>query len=163
MSVRILLPAEVAARFTAALERAGQREVGGILMGEHTDEDEFRVVDITLQTRGGTFASFWRLVEDFTVPLRRFFERTHRDYRRFNYLGEWHSHHSFALVPSGQDRQTMRQIVEDPASNVNFAVLILVRISASGQLEAGATLHIPHASSSTAEIVFESTAIIDPS
>ncbi|GGR30392.1 Mov34/MPN/PAD-1 family protein [Deinococcus ruber] len=154
--MRILLPDDVAARLMAALEQAGRREVGGILMGEHVDEDVFRVVDLTVQMRGGTFASFWRLVEDFASPLRRFFERTHRDYRRFNYLGEWHSHHSFALEPSVRDCQTMQEIVEDPASNVNFTILLLVRVGAADQLEAKVTLHIPAAATSSAELVLES-------
>lgn len=151
--MRILLPSDVADRLAAALRRAGAREVGGVLMGEHVDEDEFRIVNFTLQTRGGTFASFLRHIEDFAAPLQRFFERTRHEYTRFNYLGEWHSHHAFALVPSTTDGRAMRRIVEDPASNVNFAVLLLVRLDAHGELEARATLHVPRHDFLPAEVI----------
>lgn len=123
--MRLLLPSEVTGRLCDAMQRVGQREIGGILMGEHIGEDEFRIMDVTIQVRGGTFATFVRLVEGFARPLRQFFARTGHDYRRFNYLGEWHSHHSFALRPSPQDEESIREIVDDPEVGANFVVLLL--------------------------------------
>ena len=76
-------------------------------MGEHVGPDVFRVQDITIEVSGGTFAAFMRLVADVLGPLRAFFDRTQHNYTKFNYLGEWHSHHSFALSPSGRDHRTM--------------------------------------------------------
>ena len=112
--MKLIIPAEIQTKIAAALTRAGRTEIGGILMGEHVADGVFRIGELTVQRGGGTFATFVRLVESFVGPLRAFFERTKRDYTRFNYLGEWHSHHSFALVPSGTDRATMRDLVSDP-------------------------------------------------
>jgi hypothetical protein len=51
-----------------------------------------------------------------------FFER----YRRFNYLGEWHSHPSFSVQPSFEDIESMTDIVENGNSTITFAVPLIV-------------------------------------
>jgi hypothetical protein len=150
------MPNEVADQISTALDLAGRREIGGILMGEHIDEEIFRIIEITIQTHGGTVASFIRFMKDFTGSLRSFFDRTHHEYTRFNYLGEWHSHQNFALVPSKRDECTMHEIVTDPESNVNFVILLLVRIGTTGRLESTATLYqLGGRKSTSVEIVYE--------
>ena len=88
--VEIVLPREIQERLSAALEDARQREIGGVLMGECLAPGRFRVVDLTIQRRGGRFASFVRRLGDALSALARFFRNTGDDYTRFNYLGEWH-------------------------------------------------------------------------
>jgi hypothetical protein len=139
--VRLLLTSEIAERLAGALRDAGRREVGGVLMGEHVSEGVFRVKDLTVQRRG-TFVSFVREVGAALVPLRRFFRETGHDYVRFNYLGEWHSHPSFAPEPSPRDSESMWRIVEDPAVGANFAVLLIVRLGDEGELEGWATAYL---------------------
>src|SRR5213596_1840382 len=112
--MQLLVPPEIESQLVDALTQAGRREIGGILMGQHVGADTFRVMEVTVQRRGGTFAAFIRIVADILAPLRAFFDATKHDYTRFNYLGEWHSHHSFALEPSGRDHDTMCHIVTDP-------------------------------------------------
>lgn len=98
-------------------------------MGEHLGKDDFRLVDMTIQLRGGAFASFVRLLELIAEPLRNFFDSTEHQYTRYNYLGEWHSHPSFALNPSGTDVETMEGIVGDIHVGANFVVLLLTRLT----------------------------------
>jgi hypothetical protein len=140
--VRLLLPGEVAERLVGALRDAGRKEVGGVLMGEHVSEGVFRVRDLTVQRRG-TFASFVREVGLTLGPLRRFFRETGDDYTRYNYVGEWHSHPSFATEPSHRDAESMWRIVEDHAVGANFAVLLIVRLGDEGKLEGSATAYLP--------------------
>lgn len=130
----ILVPPESQRLIVRALERSGARETGGVLMGEHVNADTFRVQSITVQRAGGTVASFVRLVEDLIRPLFAFFDRTGHQYRRFNYLGEWHSHPSYALRPSANDVKAMCDIVEDPEVGAMFAVLLIVKLVADGRL-----------------------------
>jgi len=137
-----------------ALQKAGCRETGGILMGEHVAEDVFRVVDITVQQWPGGFASFIRALSGIESALRRFFRRTNCEYKLFNYLGEWHSHPSFALEPSSVDCESMLQIVQDPDVGANFAVLVIVRLDL-GHLGVAAFLFFPSGASERAEIVLE--------
>ena len=153
---KILLPNKMADRMAEALQKAGGRETGGILMGEHITEDTFRVVDITVQPQPGTFASFMRALSGIKSVLRRFFCRTKYEYTRFNYLGEWHSHPSFALEPSSTDCQSMLQIVQDPAVGANFAVLIIVHFDLE-DLQAAAFLFLPSGTLERADIVSENT------
>ncbi len=133
--MNLLLPHNIYSQLVSSLEGAGAREIGGALMGEHVGPDTFRVVQITVQRHGGTFAAFTRFVEGIVGPLRAFFRATNHNYRRFNYLGEWHSHHAFSLTPSGPDHASMQEIVSDPQVGAQFAVLLLVKLNERNQLE----------------------------
>lgn len=126
---------------TAACARAQKREIGGMLFGEHITDDEFRVVDVTVAGLG-SFANFVRAIGEAIRHLESFFIETKRDYRRFNYLGEWHSHPSFALEPSGTDDATMCAIVDDPSTNARFAVSMIVKM-AGESLQAAAFAYFP--------------------
>lgn len=112
-------------------------------MGEHLNGDLFTVEDLSIQVRGGTFATFVRLVESAIGPLQRFFRRTSYDYERFNYLGEWHSHHAFRLAPSPKDDSSMLEIVTDPEVGARFVALLIVRLAADGELESALSVYLP--------------------
>jgi hypothetical protein len=138
--MHLLLPPNVIAQLIDALSQAGAREIGGVLMGEHVGIDTFRVKELTIQRKGGAFASFVRIVSEILTPLRRFFESTKHDYTRFNYLGEWHSHHSFRLKPRGSDHETMLDIVNDSELGAHFVLLLLVKLDANDKLEGSVTV-----------------------
>ena len=99
----LLIPNEIEIRIRKELHRAGRIEIGGLLMGEHLFGDTFRVVDITAQRDGGSYAGFVRDPDLHTSQLESFFERTNGDYTRFNYVGEWHSHPNVCAEPSAID------------------------------------------------------------
>jgi proteasome lid subunit RPN8/RPN11 len=151
----VLLPAEVASRLAIALRHAGRREIGGILMGESLESGRFRIADATIQPQGGSFAAFLRNVRSALDPLRRFFIRTGHDYRRFNYLGEWHSHPSFPPEPSAPDERSMLEIVEDPRVGATFAVLMILRLGASDALDGTVTVFVPGGQRFRANLIFE--------
>lgn len=102
----------------------------------------------------GAFASFVRRIEDAWAVLIRFFERTKRDYRRFNYIGEWHSHPAFEPVPSARDHQSMREIVLDASVAANFVVLMIVKLSPQGTLIGTVHTYLPDGSFQRSELVF---------
>jgi [CysO sulfur-carrier protein]-S-L-cysteine hydrolase len=151
--LKIHLPPDVRARITTACRRAGIRETGGMLFGEHVAEGEFRVVEATVAGLG-SFAKFLRRVADGLADLERFFHRTKRDYVRFNYLGEWHSHPSFALHPSGPDDAAMFEIVGDPATGARFAISMIVKLSDIG-LDARAFVYFPIGERHDCDLTFE--------
>jgi integrative and conjugative element protein (TIGR02256 family) len=112
----------------AALRKAGQREVGGILMAKQLRPGHFRIVDFSLDAFSGSHTRFRRDPKTHQKVLDAFFQRTGCDYQRFNYLGEWHSHPSFSVQPSLEDIETMTDIVENGNSTITFAVLLIVRL-----------------------------------
>jgi Prokaryotic homologs of the JAB domain len=57
----------------------------------------------------------------------------HHNFKRFNYLGEWHSHPSFLPEPSATDHKSMREMIEDPKLGANFVVLMVVKLNGAGQ------------------------------
>lgn len=150
--MRILLPEAIERRLIEALERAGRREIGGILMGESLGDEVFRVKSLTIQASGGTLANFVRRLDGLLGPLSRFFRETNHEYTRFNYLGEWHSHPSFSLRPSATDETTMRAIVEDCDVGAFFAILMIIRLKENTAIEASVTVYLPDGSSTAATI-----------
>jgi hypothetical protein len=149
----ILLPAEVCEVFSNACRGAGRRETGGMLFGEHVGENEFRVVEATVAGEGSV-AAFLRTLAAGLARLELFFRRTNRDYRRFNYLGEWHSHPSFALRPSPADDRAMLDIVEDQSTRARFAVSLIVKME-HDRLEVAGYAYFPEEGRQNARVVAE--------
>jgi integrative and conjugative element protein (TIGR02256 family) len=138
--MQLLLPPQVTKRLQRELRRAGSREIGGLLLGEHLGEEVFRVVEISVQRSGGSHAGFLRDPQRHNKQLKNFFRRTREDYARFNYLGEWHSHPCFPATPSATDLETMQSLVEDPAVGANFLVLLVCKRAAGVAIEATAVV-----------------------
>ena len=124
----IRLDSEAIGRLRATLSRAGKRESGGQLFGEQLASSDFRITELTVQSRPGTFAQFFVDTIQATRDAVRFFKRTNHQYRRYNYIGEWHSHPSSSVQPSETDAETMRDLVQDSAFKGTFAVLMIVRL-----------------------------------
>lgn len=139
--ITISLPGEQRARFGKCLRRAGRCEIGGILMGEQVTPDHFRIVEFSVDVTSGTAAHFVRSPEHHAAELEGFFRRTARDYRRFNYLGEWHSHPSFPVRPSPEDVTSMQGLV-DGERDIDFSTLLIVRLRYYIFLEAAAYMFI---------------------
>lgn len=152
--MQLLLPKQIRSQLEAALQDAGEREIGGILMGEHVAEATFRVLDLTIQSKGGNAFSFVRQLRAALNSLSAFFHRTRRDYRRYNYLGEWHSHPRFATWPSSTDSATMWEIMDDSRVGAYFVVLLIVRLD-NQQLKANAFLYMPARQMTEAKIILE--------
>lgn len=125
--MKVLLPERILETLQTELRKARRREIGGLLVGEHVEGETFRVAEISVQRSGGSYADFVRDPAHHREFLDEFFKRTGRDYRRFNYLGEWHTHPGAPAVPSATDCNSMARVVADPDSNVNFAVLLIAK------------------------------------
>jgi [CysO sulfur-carrier protein]-S-L-cysteine hydrolase len=156
--MRLIIQNDVRALMHEALVDAGRREIGGILMGEDLGNSTFRVKEITVQKHGGSFSAFVRALKDFLTPLQRYFRNTGHDYRRFNYLGEWHSHHSFALIPSMEDHHSMFEIVEDDSVGANFVVLLLVKLADNDEVDAAVFVYVRGETLAIGEVLWEVTA-----
>ncbi len=125
------------------MARAGDREIGGQLFGEQIQPSDFRITDLSVQKKRGSVARF---VVDLVQAARdaaSFFTRTSHKYRMFNYLGEWHSHPSFAVRPSCKDMHTMKGLVLDGEFKGNFAVLMIAKLEAE-RFVAGAWVYDRH-------------------
>lgn len=158
----VALPPDLIAKLGTALSRAGTREIGGVLVGEHTADLEFRVVDLSVQTSGGTENCFVRHPNKHRRFIDRFFRRTGADYARFNYLGEWHSHPLYLPVPSTTDLTQMQLIVEDGPKAPLFAVLLIIRLDRGERIELGATAFVPGSAPSQVEICVKARPDGDP-
>jgi proteasome lid subunit RPN8/RPN11 len=140
--MKIVVAADQSAKLVVALRRSSTNETGGQLFGEQLAPSNFRVTELTVQSRPGTFARFVVDLLQAAKDAVGFFDRTEHRYTRYNYIGEWHSHPSFAVQPSGPDIGAMRGIVHDPLFVGSFAVLMIVRLDAE-TLTAGAWLFDP--------------------
>lgn len=152
--MRLRLPAELAKYLYEALRKAGNKEIGGQLYGEQLAPSDFRVTEITFQKRPGTFARFVVDLVQAACDATGFFNRTGHRYARFNYIGEWHSHPSFDVQPSGTDIAAMRDLVRDHEFQGNFAILLITRIY-QGKIIAGSWLFDPSGREQTVNLEFE--------
>lgn len=153
--MKLVIPAELIERLRRELRHAGSREIGGVLVGEHLHGDVFRLADLSVQRLGGSQSHFVRDLQHNKAFLAEFFARTGNNFVMFNYLGEWHSHPSFSVIPSGQDLTTMQNIVEDPNVGTNFAVMLIVSLRRRGPLELSASAFRPSASPEQVEVLIE--------
>jgi integrative and conjugative element protein (TIGR02256 family) len=137
--MKLLLPLTIIDRLNREV-RCRIREIGGVLVAEHVSGDVFRIVDFSVQHKGGTVAHFVRDPKHHKVFLANFFARTGQNYQRFNYIGEWHTHPAFQPLPSSTDVSAMFDIVDDPEVGVNSAILVIIRFRLFSGLELSATL-----------------------
>jgi len=142
------------AKLADALTRAGVRETGGQLFGEQLAPSNFRVTELTVQKRIGAFAQFIVDLAQAVSDAMRFFDHTKHDYRRFNYIGEWHSHPSFEVLPSATDVATMRKLVRDAEFRGAFAVLMIVRRD-EARIARGGWLFDPAGAERAVDLEFE--------
>lgn len=139
--MQIVLPNSVLKKLRLYMLKAGKREIGGMLMGEDLGEQAFRIVDFSVDVKRGTTSSFFRDSDEHDLALQKFYEETGSDYKRFNYLGEWHTHPSFSVDPSINDINAMQGIVNGD-ENVDFAFLFISRLRWFWQFECSAYLFI---------------------
>ncbi len=139
--MQLLLPSDVVRKMRKHMFRAGRREIGGMIMGEQIADQQFRIVEFSVDVTSGTRTNFVRDAEQHNLVLKEFFERTGKDYHRFNYLGEWHTHPSFTVDPSLQDIYAMQDLV-DGTGGVDFAVLLISRLRWLWQYDCSASLFL---------------------
>ena len=142
--VTISLPNKQRVRLRTCLRGAGRREIGGILMGEQVAPDQFRIVDFSVDDKTGTAAHFVRSPEHHVEALESFFQKTGSDFKRFNYLGEWHSHPSFPVRPSQEDIMSMQSLVHGER-DIDFSALMIVTLQYFFRVEAAAYMFVRHA------------------
>lgn len=138
--MRLRLPADLLPPLEAALTKAGPREIGGQLFGQQLAPSDFRVVEIAIQRQPGSVVRFFVDLVQAGRDVLSFHDRTGHQYRRFNYIGEWHSHPSFDVEPSGGDSATMTALTTDPEFPGTFAILMIARLD-PGELCLGAWVY----------------------
>ena len=152
--MQLLLPNNVLRKMRGHMLRAVRREIGGMIMGEEIGEQKFRIVDFSVDTKSGTLMDFVRNADDHDQALAEFFERTEADFRRFNYLGEWHTHPCFDVHPSPKDMNSMLDLV-DGTGGVNFAVLFISRLRWCSWFECAAYLFVRNHAPIVIDVIHE--------
>lgn len=126
--MRIELAPDLEGRLCKALRSAGRCETGGMLFAEQLAPSHFCIIDFSVDLYSGSHTNFQRDSAIHQKALDAFFDRTGRDFGRYNYLGEWHSHPSFPVAPSVEDVATMTELVSNGGTTITFAILLIVRL-----------------------------------
>lgn len=126
-----------------ALERFGDYEIGGMLIGYKKGDSYFSIANATVadDVRSFSIAGFIREpLKSMKILLGSFERKGH------NYIGEWHSHPRFSLYPSRVDIETMKGILADPGYGVSFALLVITKLREGKVDMAGFLFHkdMPH-------------------
>ncbi len=125
-----------------SLKKSGDVETGGILMAEHIGVNQFLISEFTIN-KSGTVATFIRKIEDAIGSLKVFFKSNEHNYKRFNYIGEWHSHPQYSPIPSVRDDLSMFEIIYDKSVGANFIVLMILKLDSSGELIGTVHTYLP--------------------
>lgn len=120
------LTEQVKTKLTGALNKYGDFEIGGILIGKKIKEDSFEIVDASISNEDNQF-SFVRFIRG-TKKSERLLKQHFRNGTGY-YIGEWHSHPRFSLNPSIADISTMIGILHDSSYGVSFVILLIVHIA----------------------------------
>lgn len=153
--MKLRIPHRVADHWVTALTRARSREIGGILFGEHVGDADFRIVEATVQKRGGNDRTFHRRASKARRDLKKLSLRYGQNPEQFNYLGEWHSHPNALVSPSWNDELTMKELLDDPEVIVNFLILLINRLDDHGVLEVYACTYQASGQKIPCEIIAE--------
>lgn len=140
MTVELILPDTILGRMRVSLERAKNREIGGILMARQIVPGCFEIVDFSVDELTGERAHFVRDPAFHNFFLDQFFDKTGHDYKHYNYIGEWHSHPRLPILPSLTDLESMEDLVNGER-DIPFAVLLIVRSDTPSEFAATATFH----------------------
>lgn len=132
--MQVSIPLHIQQKMKRLMFFARKREIGGILLGEEIGVEKFRIVDFSVDTKSGTPARFNRVSDHHDRVLEDFFRRTGREYRRYNYLGEWHTHPTFDVKASSQDIAAMHDLVEN-SEGISFSMLLIARLKWLYQLQ----------------------------
>jgi len=149
---KLLIPNDLLKRLNTEVSQAGENEIGGVMVGEHIGDCIFKLVNFSIQHEGGSACHFNRDPQMHHKFLNEFFEKTNHNYKRFNYLGEWHSHPSFPTTPSKADIKSMTELIMDPEQNATFAFLLICRSDSRDKMDIKATVFQPNKKMREAEI-----------
>ena len=58
--MQLLLPSDVVRKMRKHMFRAGRREIGGMIMGEQIADQQFRIVEFSVDATSGTRSNFVR-------------------------------------------------------------------------------------------------------
>lgn len=119
------------------LKLGGIREIGGWLAAEQLAPGDFELVGFTVDLDVGTHNRFASLPNTHGAQLDDILAANSDRAGRMDYLGEWHSHPTFAPVPSDIDVAAMTKMVEK--SGPSFATLLIVRLLGTATLQATIT------------------------
>ena len=142
-------------KWISALIHARAREIGGVLFGEHLGVADFKIVEATIHEQNCNEDTFLREVNKARCDLKVLSNQHGDKPEQFNYLGEWHSHPNAPVTPSVIDEITMRELLDDPETTVNFLVLLINRLNESGMLEIFASAYLASGHKIPCEIILE--------
>lgn len=122
----------------STLEKYGNLEIGGMLVGYQRGKNHFSIADATIADDIGKFSIFNFIrdpIKSIKIITQLFIKK------KYNYIGEWHSHPKFALQPSTKDIATMKGIIADKGYGVNFVLLIITKLNNGRADMAGFLFH----------------------
>lgn len=119
-------------KIVGALKKYSPNEIGGVLIGNKIEDNEIIITDVSISNESDNlqFASF---IRD-TLKAQQLLNKHYNESTGY-YIGEWHSHPSFTLEPSGTDISTLKGIINNKKYNVSFAILLIVKLNKANELE----------------------------
>lgn len=105
-------------------------EHGGLLLGSYNTDSKEASITALIKPRKfeGNKMSFTRGPEGLNGIIKKAYEKTKGT---TIYIGEWHSHPDCPAIPSSVDKDTIRQIANDPLIMVSTPIMLIVMVTST--------------------------------
>lgn len=106
------------------------KEYGGLLIGRYTDDRLTAVIEKTILPKRYKASRYY--FERGSEGLKEELETLYQQEPKLFYIGEWHTHPDGPIDPSGRDKATMAQLVQDENVFINNPILLILALKKSG-------------------------------
>jgi integrative and conjugative element protein (TIGR02256 family) len=122
---RVAIEATALRTLARLCREAGQKETGGILIGEYSADLLWAIVREATPPPSDSLRGTYRFVRGIAGLAEMLRRRWHSRKRR-HYLGEWHFHPSIVVEPSAEDFEQMARIAETDSYECRDPILVII-------------------------------------
>ncbi len=152
--MKIIIPQKITKIIYNQVKKHSPNETKGALFARRINDELFEIDAVYLEKKIGSFAFVVLENNSKYKEFQKKYNKTHHfDFKNHNYIGDWHSHPSFELIPSGYDIKEVQNDLEK--SNANFLIQIIVKVS-NDRLIGNAFLYDNNKSAEKIELIIES-------
>ncbi len=125
--MKIVIPKKMCIKLKKELNRMGFYETRGSFFAERVNDDLFVINDIYFSRKQGTVSFIQMIIGSDYHRFQNIYHKKHKfEYKKFNFIGDWHSHPSFSCNPSRYDVKEAKDDLEH--SNANFIVQCILKL-----------------------------------
>jgi len=125
--MKIFVPQKITNAIQETIRKTQPKEIKGAFYAKQNNDESFSIDGLFVSEYIGT-NFFCKLLIDkrYRDFEKRYFKERNYEYKKYNYIGDWHSHPEFACIPSLYDINEANDDLKK--SNANFVVQFIFKL-----------------------------------